>query len=28
LLPPITIEESLLEEGLGILDEAIGAVAG
>jgi 4-aminobutyrate aminotransferase/(S)-3-amino-2-methylpropionate transaminase len=24
LLPPITIEESLLEEGLGILDEAIG----
>ena len=28
LLPPITIEEGLLEEGLGILDEAIGAVAG
>jgi len=28
LLPPITIEESLLEEGLGILDEAIGAAAG
>jgi len=28
LLPPITIEESLLEEGLGILDEAIGAVTG
>jgi 4-aminobutyrate aminotransferase/(S)-3-amino-2-methylpropionate transaminase len=28
LLPPITIEESLLEEGLGILDEALGAVAG
>ncbi len=28
LLPPITIEEGLLEEGLGILDEAIGAVTG
>ncbi|MEX0743381.1 MAG: 4-aminobutyrate--2-oxoglutarate transaminase [Actinomycetota bacterium] len=28
LLPPITIEESLLEEGLNILDEAIGAVTG
>ncbi|MGH2673110.1 MAG: aminotransferase class III-fold pyridoxal phosphate-dependent enzyme, partial [Actinomycetota bacterium] len=28
LLPPITIEGSLLEEGLGILDEAIGAVTG
>ncbi len=28
LLPPITIEESLLDEGLGILDEAIGVVAG
>jgi 4-aminobutyrate aminotransferase / (S)-3-amino-2-methylpropionate transaminase / 5-aminovalerate transaminase len=26
LLPPITIEDGLLEEGLGILDEAIGAV--
>ena len=28
LLPPITIEDGLLEEGLGILDEAIGAVTG
>ena len=28
LLPPITIEEDLLDEGLGVLDEAIGAVAG
>ena len=28
LLPPITIEDDLLDEGLGILDEAIGAVAG
>jgi 4-aminobutyrate aminotransferase/(S)-3-amino-2-methylpropionate transaminase len=28
LLPPITIEEGLLEEGLGFLDEAIGAVIG
>ncbi len=28
LLPPLTIDEDLLEEGLGILDEAIGAVAG
>jgi len=27
LLPPITIEENLLEEGLGVLDDAIGAVA-
>jgi 4-aminobutyrate aminotransferase/(S)-3-amino-2-methylpropionate transaminase len=25
LLPPITIDEGLLEDGLGILDEAIGA---
>ena len=24
LLPPITIDEGLLEEGLGVLDEAIG----
>jgi 4-aminobutyrate aminotransferase/(S)-3-amino-2-methylpropionate transaminase len=28
LLPPITIDDGLLEEGLGILDEAIGAVTG
>jgi len=28
LLPPITIEDGLLEEGLDILDEAIGAVTG
>ena len=28
LLPPITIEQDLLDEGLGVLDEAIGAVAG
>jgi len=28
LLPPITIEDGLLEEGLDLLDEAIGAVAG
>jgi 4-aminobutyrate aminotransferase / (S)-3-amino-2-methylpropionate transaminase / 5-aminovalerate transaminase len=28
LLPPVTIEEDLLEEGLDLLDEAIGAVAG
>jgi 4-aminobutyrate aminotransferase/(S)-3-amino-2-methylpropionate transaminase len=28
LLPPITIDEDLLEDGLGVLDEAIGAVAG
>ncbi len=28
LLPPITIEDGLLGEGLGILDEAIGAVTG
>jgi 4-aminobutyrate aminotransferase/(S)-3-amino-2-methylpropionate transaminase len=27
LLPPNTIEENLLEEGLGVLDDAIGAVA-
>ena len=26
LLPPITIEEALLEDGLGVLDEAIGSV--
>ena len=28
LLPPLTIEDSLLDEGLGIVDDAIGAVAG
>jgi 4-aminobutyrate aminotransferase/(S)-3-amino-2-methylpropionate transaminase len=28
LLPPITIEDALLDEGLAIVDEAIGAVAG
>jgi len=28
LLPPITIEDGLLEEGLDLLDEAIGAIAG
>jgi 4-aminobutyrate aminotransferase / (S)-3-amino-2-methylpropionate transaminase / 5-aminovalerate transaminase len=28
LLPPVTIEGDLLEEGLDLLDEAIGAVAG
>jgi 4-aminobutyrate aminotransferase / (S)-3-amino-2-methylpropionate transaminase / 5-aminovalerate transaminase len=28
LLPPITIEDELLDEGLGVLDEAITAVAG
>jgi 4-aminobutyrate aminotransferase/(S)-3-amino-2-methylpropionate transaminase len=28
LLPPLTIEDGLLDEGLGILDDAIGAVAG
>jgi 4-aminobutyrate aminotransferase / (S)-3-amino-2-methylpropionate transaminase / 5-aminovalerate transaminase len=28
LLPPITIDEDLLEDGLGVLDEAIGAEAG
>jgi 4-aminobutyrate aminotransferase / (S)-3-amino-2-methylpropionate transaminase / 5-aminovalerate transaminase len=28
LLPPLTIDEALLEEGLDVLDEAIGAVAG
>jgi 4-aminobutyrate aminotransferase/(S)-3-amino-2-methylpropionate transaminase len=28
LLPPITIEDDLLDEGLGVLDEAITAVAG
>lgn len=28
LLPPLTIDEALLEEGLSILDEAIGAVTG
>ncbi len=28
LLPPLTIDEALLEDGLGILDEAIGAGAG
>jgi 4-aminobutyrate aminotransferase/(S)-3-amino-2-methylpropionate transaminase len=26
LLPPLTIDESLLEEGLGVLDEAIATV--
>jgi len=25
LLPPLTIDESLLEEGLGVLDEALAA---
>jgi 4-aminobutyrate aminotransferase/(S)-3-amino-2-methylpropionate transaminase len=28
LLPPLTIEDGLLEEGLGIVDDAIGAVGG
>ena len=28
LLPPITIDEALLEDGLGVIDEAIGAVVG
>lgn len=28
LLPPLTIDEALLEEGLGLLDEAIGAATG
>jgi len=28
LLPPLTIDETLLEDGLGILDEAIGAGTG
>ena len=28
LLPPLTIDEALLEDGLGILDEAIGAGTG
>jgi len=28
LLPPLTIDEGLLAEGLGILDEAIGAGTG
>ena len=28
LLPPLTIDEGLLDEGLGVLDEAIGAITG
>ena len=28
LLPPITIDEALLEDGLGVLDDAVGAAAG
>jgi 4-aminobutyrate aminotransferase-like enzyme len=28
LLPPLTIDEALLDEGLHVLDEAIGTVAG
>lgn len=28
LLPPITIDEALLDDGLGVIDEAIGAVVG
>jgi 4-aminobutyrate aminotransferase/(S)-3-amino-2-methylpropionate transaminase len=28
LLPPITIDEALLDDGLGVLDEAIGAETG
>ena len=28
LLPPLTIDDALLEDGLGVLDEAVGAVTG
>ena len=28
LLPPLTIDEALLDEGLGVLDRAIGSVIG
>jgi 4-aminobutyrate aminotransferase / (S)-3-amino-2-methylpropionate transaminase / 5-aminovalerate transaminase len=28
LLPPITIDEALLDDGLGVIDEAIGAIVG